>query len=61
MRLVVLFALSVSALFAAPIDRQAVVERHTVRINRVDVESPLSVGNGDFAFTVGPTGLQTFQ
>jgi hypothetical protein len=27
----------------------------------VDVESPLSVGNGDFAFTVDPTGLQTFE
>lgn len=48
-------------LLAAPIDRQAVVERHTIRLNRVDVESPLSVGNGDFAFTVDPTGLQTFE
>ncbi|HEX2860498.1 MAG TPA: hypothetical protein VHN79_02615, partial [Lacunisphaera sp.] len=46
---------------ATPIDRQAVVERHIVRVNRVDVESPLSVGNGDFAFTVDPTGLQTFE
>lgn len=46
---------------AAPIDRQAVVERHTVHLNRIDVESPLSVGNGDFAFTVDPTGLQSFE
>jgi hypothetical protein len=46
---------------AAPIDRQAVVERHTIRLNRIDVESPLSVGNGDFALTVDPTGLQTFE
>ncbi|HLP25115.1 MAG TPA: hypothetical protein VK477_05525, partial [Acidobacteriota bacterium] len=55
--------LSVLALAAsaAPIDRQAVVERHNVRLTRVDVESPLSVGNGDFAFTVDPTGLQTFE
>ena len=45
----------------APIDRQAVVERHAVHLNRVDVENPLSVGNGDFAFTVDSTGLQTFE
>jgi hypothetical protein len=58
---VLLPLLAVATLSAAPIDRQAVVERHTVRLNRVDVESPLSVGNGDFAFTVDPTGLQTFE
>ncbi len=46
---------------AGPIDRQAVVERHAVHLNRVDVENPLSVGNGDFAFTVDATGLQTFE
>ncbi len=56
----VLSVLSLAAL-AAPIDRQAVVERHAVRLTRIDVESPLSVGNGDFAFTVDPTGLQTFE
>jgi hypothetical protein len=58
---VLLFPLALVPLAAAPIDRQAVVERHTIRLNRVDVESPLSVGNGDFAFTVDPTGLQTFE
>lgn len=57
----VLFLSVAPLVFAAPIDRQAVVERHTIRLNRVDVESPLSVGNGDFAFTVDPTGLQTFE
>ncbi len=46
---------------AAPIDREAVVARHTVRVNRLDPESPLSVGNGDFAFTVDATGLQSFE
>lgn len=62
MRSLVLFSLlAVCSLAAAPIDRQAVVERHAVRLTRVDVESPLSVGNGDFAFTVDPTGLQTFE
>jgi hypothetical protein len=46
---------------AAPIDRQALVQRHTVHVTAVDPESPLSVGNGDFAFTVDATGLQTFE
>ncbi|MFT3830114.1 MAG: hypothetical protein QM691_10465 [Opitutaceae bacterium] len=45
----------------APIDRRALVARHTVRVDRVDPESPLSVGNGDFAFTVDVTGLQSLE
>ena len=62
MRLLVLLTLlTAGSVVAAPIDRQAVVERHAVRLTRIDVESPLSVGNGDFAFTVDPTGLQTFE
>jgi len=43
------------------IDRKAWVGRHTVRINRADVRSPLSVGNGRFCFTADITGLQTFE
>jgi protein-glucosylgalactosylhydroxylysine glucosidase len=43
-----------------PIDRQALVTRHNVTLTRFDTESPLSVGNGEFAFTVDATGLQTF-
>lgn len=43
-----------------PIDRRALVTRHQVRLTTFDVESPLSVGNGQFAFTVDATGLQTF-
>lgn len=46
---------------AAPIDREALVRRHNVHVNRIDPESPLSVGNGDFAFTVDVTGLQSFE
>ncbi len=42
------------------IDRHALVTRHTVEIARLDPESPLTVGNGEFAFTVDATGLQTF-
>jgi len=37
---------------ATPIDRQAVVGRHDVHVRQVDPESALSVGNGDFAFTI---------
>jgi len=46
---------------AAPIDREALVRRHMVRVDRVDPESALSVGNGDFAFTVDATGLQSME
>jgi len=36
-----------------PIDRRALVSRHDVTLTRLDPESPLSVGNGEFAFDVG--------
>ncbi len=42
------------------IDRRAVVARHLPTLTTFDVESPLTVGNGEFAFTVDATGLQTF-
>jgi len=42
------------------IDRYALVTRHNPVLRRMDVENPLSVGNGEFAFTVDATGLQTF-
>lgn len=45
---------------SAPIDRHAVVTRHNVTLNQFDVNNPLSIGNGGFAFTVDATGLQTF-
>ena len=44
-----------------PIDRHALVTRHNVVLTNVDVYSPLSVGNGEFAFTADVTGLQTFD
>ncbi|UHG89270.1 hypothetical protein [Spirosoma oryzicola] len=44
----------------ARIDRKAVVTRHNVVVTRFDSMQSLSVGNGEFAFTVDPTGLQTF-
>lgn len=42
------------------IDRRALVARHTITVIEPDLGSPLSVGNGEFAFTADPTGLQTF-
>jgi hypothetical protein len=42
------------------IDRQDLVRRHNPIIRRLDPLSPLSVGNGEFAFTADVTGLQTF-
>lgn len=44
----------------ATIDRHALVTRHHPVLTRFDPESPLTVGNGEFAFTVDVTGLQTF-
>lgn len=45
---------------AQPINRQAVVQRHNVHINKIDSLSSLTVGNGNFAFTVDATGMQSF-
>lgn len=42
------------------IDRRALVTRHDPLLRRFDPEAPLSVGNGQFAFTADVTGLQTF-
>jgi hypothetical protein len=41
------------------IDRYALVHRHIPQIVTIDSLSPLSAGNGEFAFTVDVTGLQT--
>jgi hypothetical protein len=43
-----------------PIDRHALVTRHNVVLHRFDANNPLTVGNGEFAFTADATGLQTF-
>ena len=42
------------------LDRRPVVERHNPVLRGFDGRSPLSVGNGELAFTVDTTGLQTF-
>lgn len=43
-----------------PIDRYALVTRHNPVLTSPDNLSPLTVGNGEFAFTADVTGLQTF-
>ncbi|HWC76968.1 MAG TPA: glycoside hydrolase family 65, partial [Blastocatellia bacterium] len=42
------------------IDRKSLVSRHSPVMRGIDPLSPLSVGNGEFAFTADVTGLQTF-
>jgi len=42
------------------IDRKAVVERHRIISTATNPKSPAQVGNGEFAFGVDITGLQTF-
>lgn len=62
----ILLACSLLVMFAcnaqkqSPIDRKALVSRNNPQINSFDSLSSLSVGNGEFAFTVDATGLQTF-
>jgi hypothetical protein len=42
------------------IDRRALADRHAPVLRQFDAEAPLSLGNGEFAFTADVTGLQTF-
>ncbi len=51
---------SLTAQDNTPIDREALVKRHNIVLNAIDTFGSLSVGNGEFAFTVDATGLQTF-
>jgi len=57
--LLVLCSLSCAAQ-KAKIDRHALVERNSPRVKQINKLSSLSVGNGNFAYTVDATGLQTF-
>lgn len=43
-----------------PIDREALVTRNNPQVTAIDSLASLSVGNGEFAYTVDATGLQTF-
>ena len=42
------------------INRYELVNRHNVILKKLDPMGALSVGNGEFAFTVDVTGLQSF-
>ena len=53
-------ALASSNFQVAKIDRHALVTRHNVTLEEPDSLTPLTVGNGRFAFTADITGLQTF-
>lgn len=59
---VLLLNLSIGRSQQAPsrIDRFALVTRHNVVLTQPDTLGALSVGNGEFAFTVDASGLQTF-
>ncbi len=41
------------------IDRYTLVTRHNPKLDRVVFDSPLTLGNGEFAFTADVTGMQT--
>ena len=45
---------------ASRINRNAWVTRHNPTLHKLDVDAPLTIGNGGFAFTADITGLQTF-
>ncbi len=42
------------------IDRKELIESHNPQITSLEIESPLTVGNGEIAFTADITGMQTF-
>src|SRR5665213_2881608 len=50
-----------SAARAEPIDRQALVSRHSPVVHEIGPGSALSVGNGGFAFTCDVTGLESLE
>ncbi len=58
--LALLLAVPARAAMPEKIDRHALVTRHDVVLKNFDAANPLSVGNGEFCFTVDATGLQTF-
>ncbi len=41
------------------IDRYALVTKHNPKLSAVTIQSPLSVGNGDFVYTADVTGMQS--
>jgi len=58
--LLALVPIRTQAIREPAIDRHALVSRHNVVLTQFDGEHPLQVGNGEFAFGMDITGLQTF-
>ena len=58
--LMLVFAISCGSPGQQAIDRYKLVNRNNVHVQEIDSLASLSVGNGEFAFTAGITGLQTF-
>lgn len=46
---------------SAKINRKALAERHNVTIYQNNAKKPMQVGNGEFAYNVDITGMQTFD
>jgi hypothetical protein len=57
---IVLITFACNSLKQTPIDRKALIERNNPHVTIFDPLASLSVGNGEFAFTVDATGLQSF-
>jgi hypothetical protein len=55
-----LFLFAFSTPEKGKIDREALVGRHKVKVDTINILTPLTVGNGRFAFTADFTGLQSF-
>src|SRR5574344_1133040 len=58
--LVLITFLSCGAGHQTAIDRNDLVNRNNPKLTAVDTLGSLSVGNGEFAYTVDITGMQTF-
>jgi len=41
------------------IKRKELITRHNPVLKKIEIDSPLTVGNGNFAFTTDPTGMQS--
>lgn len=55
-----LFSVVITQTATAAINRVALLQRNNPHVTSLDSLSSLSVGNGEFAYTVDATGLQTF-
>ncbi len=56
--LCIIFSLQIKA---QAIDRFDLVNRHNVILKEIDPLAPLSLGNGDFAYTADVTGMQSME